>query len=175
MEISALTGIWKWFKWLPKFLLKKVFSKERLSELLFIDVKARHRSVSVNLMDKSTFNIYFQVINMSPFEIELDRADIEFNINGARLKTHFMRKTSFKAGEVANWYVEGDITSPDADHIVKHFNENDDRASITLHCDFNCILHSFKKSHFNLDGVNINYSNLKYRQSLIATKHLTRK
>jgi len=100
MELSALTGIWKWFKWLPKFVLKRVFSKERMSELTFIDVKARHRSVSLNLINKSTFEIYFQIINMSPFEIELDRAEIEFNINGARLKTLYMRKTTFKAGEV---------------------------------------------------------------------------
>jgi hypothetical protein len=168
VEISALTGIWKWFKCLPKFLLKRVFSKDRLSELILIDIKARHRSVSLNLMDKSTFSIYFQVINMTPFEIELDRAEVEFNINGARLKTQYMRKTSFKAGEVASWFVEGNVDSADANHIAKHFNESDDRASITLHCDFNCTLHNFKKSYFTLEGINIYYTNLKSRLEQLA-------
>jgi hypothetical protein len=168
VELSALTGIWKWFKWLPKFVLRRVFSKERLSELTFIDVKARHRSVSLNLINKSTFEIYFQIINMSPFEIELDRAEIEFNINGARLKTLYMRKTTFKAGEVSDWFVEGSVDPADADHIAKHYDESNDRASLTLHCDFNCILHNFKKSHFTLDGVSINYINLKPRQKQVA-------
>jgi hypothetical protein len=168
VELSALTGIWKWFKWLPKFLLKRVFSKDRLSELILIDIKARHRSVSLNLMDKSTFSIYFQVINMTPFEIELDRAEVEFNINGARLKTQYMRKTSFKAGEVASWFVEGNVDSADANHIAKHFNESDDRASITIHCDFNCTLHNFKKAYFTLEGVNIYYTNLKSRLEQLA-------
>lgn len=44
MEISSVIEIWKYLKWLPGFILRKIFCKERLADLVLIDVQARQGS-----------------------------------------------------------------------------------------------------------------------------------
>ncbi|NKC19160.1 hypothetical protein CWC29_009950 [Pseudoalteromonas sp. S4498] len=100
---------------------------------------------------------------MSPFEIELDRSEIEFTCSGFRLKANHIRKTKFKSGEVGSFYVEGEISESNADDIA---NYSEHSSAITIHCDFNCDLHNFSKPHHFLDGVNVQFSNQSFRKHL---------
>lgn len=92
MESLSIIEIWKYLKWLPKFILRKLFTKARLADLVLIDVQARHESVQANLGDIASYSIYFQIINMSPFDIELDRAEIEFLCAGVSVSTQYIKK-----------------------------------------------------------------------------------
>ena len=165
MEFLSVTEIWKYLKWLPGFILRRLFTKKRLADLVIIDIRPRHQSVTVNLGDVASFNIYFQVINMTPFEIELDRAEIEFNCAGIRLKSQHIKKTTYRPGEIATLYVEGDIDSAKANEIARHHDKN--KSSINLHCEFNCQLHNFQKPQHNLEGVNTEFINTKWRNEQI--------
>ena len=78
MDYLSIVEIWKYLRWLPKFILRRVFTKDRLSDLVLIDVQPRHESVRADLGEISSYAIWFQIINMTPFDIELDRAEIEF-------------------------------------------------------------------------------------------------
>ena len=49
MQLLSIVEIWKHLRWLPKFILRRIFSKERLCDLVLIDVQARHESVRVDL------------------------------------------------------------------------------------------------------------------------------
>lgn len=160
METLTITQVWRYFRWLPKFLLRILFNKERLSGMVLLDVKPRHQAVSVNVVDPGYFNIYFQLVNMSPFEIELDRADIDFMCAGVRLRTMYIKKTSFKSGEIGTLFIEGEISTAQAERIIKLYDKN--RSSINLHCDFNCGLHNFSKSNHNLDGVSVDFTNAEW-------------
>lgn len=166
MELGSLIELWKWFRWLPKFVLRKVFSADRMAGLVLVDVRPRHRSISVNLSAGGSFKVWFRLINMSPFEIEVDRAEIILQINGAKLKALRLQRQKFSAGEVAEFFMEGDVSSVDCDHITEHTDI--DNASIELHIDFNCTLHSFKNGEARLEGVNVQYTNLEWRKSQLG-------
>ncbi len=160
MEISSISEIWKYLKWLPGFVLRRIFSKARLADLILIDVKARHEAVSADLGDIASYSIYFQVINMSPFEVELNGAEIEFMCAGTIVSKQYIKKTIFKSGEVGSLYIKGEIEGPKAKQIARHYKEN--RSSISIHCDFNCSLHNFPKVSNNLDGVNVHFINTEW-------------
>ena len=162
METISISQIWRYFRWAPPFVLRRIFTKERLAGMVLVDVRPRHRPVSVNVSDLGSFSIYFQIVNMSPFEVELDRADIKFNCAGVELRAMHIQKAVFKSGEIGFLYVYGQISDAQADSIAKLYEKN--KSSITLYCDFNCKLHGFKLAHHNLDGVNVEFINAEYRR-----------
>lgn len=161
MEISSVIEIWKYLKWLPGFVLRKIFSKERMADLVLIDVKARHEAVRVNLGDIASCSIYFQVINMSPFDVELDRSEMDFLCAGTSVSKQYIKKTLFKSGEVGTLYITGEIEAPKANQMARLYKSNG--SSISLHCEFNCKLHAFTKVCSNLDGVNVHFVNAEWR------------
>ncbi|WMN64842.1 hypothetical protein [Vibrio parahaemolyticus] len=163
MEILSIVDIWKYLSWLPNFLLKRVFSPERLGDLIYLDVQSRHTPVSANLSDISDYSISFLVINMSPFDVELDRAEVVFHCAGTALKTQYIRKTVFKAGQVGTLYVSDEISRARAEQIAKFYDKNDSR--ISFHGEFNCDLHNFTKVIHQLEGVNVKYTNAEWRRN----------
>lgn len=168
MEFLSIVEIWKYFKWLPKYTLRRIFNKERLADLVLIDVQARYEAVKVDLGDISSFEIYFQVINMTPFDLELDRAEIEFRCAGTSLKSQFIRKTLFKAGENSSLYVSDDIDIAKANQIARLCENN--RSSVSMHAEFNCSLHDFTKATNRLEGVNVHFNNAEWRRSVQENK-----
>lgn len=161
MEILSVIEIWKYFKWVPSFILKRLFTKQRLADLVFIDVMPRYQSVQVNLGDVASYDIYLQVINMSPFSIELDRAEIVFSCAGTQLKSQYIKKEEYASGRIGALYISGDIESAKADQIVRHYDRND--SYLDLHIEFNCKLHNFQKTRHNLNGVNTKFINASWR------------
>ena len=166
MDYLSIVEIWKYLKWLPNWILRRIFNKKRLADLVLVDVQARHESVRANLGNVSSYSIWFQLINMTPFEIELDRAEIEFMCAGTKLSTHHIKKITFKAGQVGSFFVEGEISQPKAEQIARHYQQN--RSSVTLHIEFNCFLHNFSKTCNNLEGVNVYFINAAWRQERLA-------
>ncbi|MBD0785805.1 hypothetical protein HUO09_05590 [Vibrio sp. Y2-5] len=164
METLSIVEIWKYLRWLPKLILRKVFSKQRLADLIYIDVQARHTSVEVNLGKIAEHRIYFRIINMSPFDVELDRAEIEFNCAGTSLKVKHIKTQSFKAGEIGSLYITDEISSAKANQIAKFHKSNGSR--IAFHGEFKCALHDFPKELHNLEGINVRYINAHMRANV---------
>jgi len=99
---------------------------------------------------------------MSPFDVELDRAEIGFNCAGITLKTQYIKKTLFKAGQVGTLFVVDEISQNRAEQIAKLYDKNDSR--ISFHGEFNCDLHNFTKVIHQLEGVNVKYTNAEWRR-----------
>lgn len=157
MEILALLEIWRLLTWLPKWILKRIFTEQRLADLVIVDVRPRHDYTTADLGPIAKFELWFQVINMSPFEVELDRAEIRFTCAGTSLDARYIKRTTFKAGEIAEFHVEGDIPEGKAKQIAQHHDKN--ASWISMDMDFNCNLHSFSKRSHTLEGVRTRFIN----------------
>ena len=157
MEISSLLEIWKYLTWLPKWFLRRIFSEQRLAALVIVDIRPRHDQATANLGPVPTFDLWFQAINMSPFEVELDRAEIRFTCAGTALDTLYIKRTTFKAGEIAEFLVRGDIPEGKANQIAQQYDKN--ASWISMNMDFNCDLHSFSKQSHTLEGIKTHFSN----------------
>ena len=154
MEISP---VWGYLTRLPKLFLRWKFSEEQMADLVKIDICSRHENVTVDLGPIATFRLCFQVINMSPFEVELDRAQIEFQCSGTSLHVPYIKKIKVKAGGTEKFQVDGDIPDKKADHIAQCGNKG--HSSISMDVYFNCRLHGFAKLYHRLDGVTPRFIN----------------
>ena len=151
MEILERLDIWRLLTWLPKWFLTRKYPEQRMAELITVDLRPRHNPATVNLCSTPTYDLWFQITNMSPFEVELDRAQIEFICAGTSLETSYIQRTKFKPGESSEILVTDDIPEGKANFIAQHHDRNS--SFITMDMDFNCSLHSFSKRHHNLEGV----------------------
>ena len=99
---------------------------------------------------------------MTPFQIELDRAEVDFNCVGTSLVSQHIKKITYRPGEIAVLHIKGDIGPAKADQIVQMHNIN--RSYLNLHFEFNCKLHNFVKTQYNLDEVNVEFINTESRR-----------
>ncbi len=167
MEVLSITEIWRWLRWLPKFVLRKMFTPKRLADLVLFDVRARHNSVSVNLCEHPTCDIWFQIVNMTPYEIELESAEFNFMCEGVEIKIQHIKREVYKSGAISCLHVREDIPEGKANSIAQFMKEN--RSSIEVHCDFNCSLQKFSKTAQHLEGVHVKYINGAMRTSVKAS------
>lgn len=151
IEPTAISTLWKLFAWLPKFIMRRMFTKEKLSNLVIFDVCQRNEYAQINLGEVSRFTLHLQLINLSPVTIELEQAEIIFNCAGTDLKSSLLKREAIKLGEVKPLYVHDSIPSGSAAHIAK-FHENN-KSYISANLEFNCDLHNFSKQTGDLNGV----------------------
>ncbi len=148
-------SIWTAVRWLPGFALRKYFPRDRLAALQYVDLAPRNESAMVNLGETASFAIWLNVINLSPFEVELDRAELEFSYAGATLKATILRKQKISPGEMATLQFSNPISDGTANQIVRNRKVNDSHLAGTLsgHIEFNCKLHPFPRQVQHLAGV----------------------
>lgn len=157
----SLSSIWKLFKWLPPFFLRRIFNKQRMADLILVDVRPRYEYATVNLGDVAFFEIWFQVINLSPFDIELDRAELKFRCSGITAKTSILKKMSINSGAVQEFLVTDSLTDGQASQIANNIENH--QSSIETQIEFNCKLHNFSKETGQLYGVKPNFINQQLR------------
>ena len=155
IEGIPIGSIWSFLRWLPKWYLRKRFPQDRLARLVYVDIRPRHESVAINLGPSADFRIWLQMINLSPFEIELDRGEFAFWC-GPKLKASVLVKKKIQPGEITSLFIEQVIPGGQADHAA--INVNSGSCHLDGHMEFNCALHPFSKA-FTLDGVMPNYIN----------------
>lgn len=151
VEGIPIKQLWALLARLPKFLLKRRFTPETLAGLVYVDLRPRHDPATLDLGQSATFELWLQVINLSPFEVELDRADFGLQC-GPILRAGISRRQKISPGEIASLRVHGPMTDGQADEISR-FIEHNSTVKLEGYMDFNCALHCFAKAIYNLEGI----------------------
>jgi hypothetical protein len=141
---------WAFLTWLPKFFLRKKFPPETLAGLVYVDVRPRNDPVTINLGLSAEFRIWLQLINLSPFELELDRAEFRL-MCGPALTASILKRQKIAPGAITTLMVQGSITDGQANQMVNTIANYP--VSIDGHIEFNCALHPFAKPVGLLDGI----------------------
>lgn len=158
-------SVWSFLRWLPHFVLRRFFPRARLGELQYVDISPRHESVRLDLGEVPSISIWLQLINLSPFPVELDRAEFELNCLGGVAKVAVLRKQTLEPGAIERLYLNGPISDGCANAISRNRAANvaEAEASLSGHIEFNCKLHPFAKSIHQLSGVLPRLVNDRYR------------
>jgi len=161
IETIPIQSIWSVLRKLPSWILQWYFTPEKLAGLIYIDIRPRHDPVVVDLGQGASFTLYLQVINLSPFLVELDRASFRFWYGGASLNASILNKQVIAPGEIASLYVREVIPDGHASQMAKSLAGNP--VSLDGNIEFNCKVQSFAKRVGSLDGINPRVFNAKYR------------
>jgi hypothetical protein len=150
VEGIPVKQLWTLLVRLPKFFLRRKFTPETLAGLVYVDIRPRHDPATLDLGQLASFELWLQVINLSPFEVELDRAEFNFQC-GPVLQASILRRQKITPGEITSLRLHGSITDGQANEIFKTIENN--IGSLYGHIDFNCALHPFCKTIGQIDGI----------------------
>jgi hypothetical protein len=118
-----------------------------------VDLFPRHESARVDLGQIASFQIHLQVMNLSPFELELEQANFNLYCGGTRLESILVRKQRIAPGASANLFLSGPITDGQANQIAKVHKQNE--SSLDGNIEFKCIVRSFARPISRLDGIQL--------------------
>lgn len=163
MEILSISSIWKLITWLPKYILRKIFTRDKLRDLILFDVRPRHEYATVELGEVPSFRLWLQVTNISPFEVELDRSSFDFSCAGVTLRSYKLERISISSGKTTILHVEGSMSDGEANNIARNIENHNSFLKGVL--EFNCLLHNFSKNNWNLEGILPRFINSKQRLS----------
>ncbi|MBT4492467.1 MAG: hypothetical protein HOC70_04425 [Gammaproteobacteria bacterium] len=128
---------------------------------MLIDMRPRHDYCSVNLGETASYDLWIEFRNLSPFDVEIDRAEVKFHCAGTTHKSAILEKVQIEAGHVWVYYAQENIGDGQANHIAKNMDNH--QSAIELVVEFNCSLHSFKHLTGRLEGVKPRFVNANQR------------
>lgn len=161
LETIPIQSIWSIFRHLPALLLRHYFTPTRLAGLIYVDLLPRHNSAEINLGQGATISLWLQVINLSPFPVELDRASFRFWCCGTIVKMSILNKQTIKPGEVVALHTDELIPDSHADQISRNITEYS--CALEGNIEFNSKVRSFAKNLGHLDGINPRVLNARVR------------
>lgn len=162
MDALSISSIWKLLTWLPKFILRIIFTRERLRDLILFDVRPRYEYATINLGAVASFDMWLQITNISPFHVELDRSSFNFQCGGVKLRSNLLERIPISSGETRVLHVEGTLSDGEANYIAQNIANHD--SSLRGILEFNCKLHSFSKNNWHLTGILPTFINANQRQ-----------
>ena len=169
MDIHGIPiqSLWTAVRWLPGLLLKHFFPQNRLAKLQYVDLQPRGESAAINLGEVTSYSLWLNIINLSPFEVELDRAEFDFWFAGTSIRTQVLNSLRISPGQIATLQLSGAIPGGHADVIARTLRVSSPYAEgmLTGWIDFNCKLHRFKKQIGGLQNIRLSVINEQYRNA----------
>jgi len=144
MESILRSVIWRFLRWLPSFILRRIFSSKWLEKNIYIDIRPRHSSVELYLSNNPIVRVYLEVRNNTHFNIEIDRLIAKF-IYGIEMATlnHFKRER-LKPGEERSIYITGNIDYNQYKSLPFQHEHNSSNVKLEILTECNSRLHNFR-------------------------------
>ena len=173
IELISVQGLWPLVRRVPWLAAKSAswyFTAERLASLIYVDLFPRHESAYVDLGPTSTFQLHLQIINLSPFELELEQANFRFMVEGIQMEKIIVQKQRISSGKSISLFLSGDISDGQAKQIAANHKQNavahrSNSASLDGNIEFRCGVRSFAKPILQLSGVQVVVKNEQYRNT----------
>ena len=151
IDTAIIHGLWPIVRKIPAFLVRWYFTRERLAQLIYVDLYPRNESARINLGAAPSVNLHIQVINLSPFTIELDRATFRLWCGGITLDSSLLKRQSISSGEIASLFLETALSEGQATQLAKNFENN--QVALDGNIEFNCKVRAFPRVIHQLSGV----------------------
>lgn len=143
MESILSSVFWRFFKWLPPFILRKVFSPEWMKKSIYIDIRPRNTSVEIWQPDNPRVKIYLDIRNNTHFNIEIDRILLDFTYGVEMANPQHFKREYLKPGESRTLYFTGNIDHNRFQNLAFHYQHNSSHCKIDILAECNTRLHNF--------------------------------
>jgi hypothetical protein len=164
LELVSFQGLWPLLSRIPRvagFFLSRYFKPTRMASLVYVDMYPRNESARIDLAQIASFQLQVLIINLSPFEIELDRANFDFCCGGVKLQPVVLKKERIRCGASTSLYLSGDIRNEQANQIAR--SQRGYQVSLSGNIEFNSSVCSFAKTVHSMGGVQLTIINSEAR------------
>jgi hypothetical protein len=142
---------------LPRFYLRRRYPVERLAKLIYLDFQPRCESALINLGEAASVRLILQLINLSPFPVEIDRASFRFHYAGGTANLSSLNRTKVDPGAATSLYLETELADGHANHMRRNWQGN--QAWLDGNVEFNCSVHPFAKKITSLTDIQLTVLN----------------
>lgn len=156
VELMSVHGLWplaRRIPWLVGLLARRYFTEARLAGLVYADVFPRGEATRIDLATLASFQVHLQLINLSPFELELEQANFRLWCGGVKLDAIVLKKERISSGASKSLFLSGPINDAQANQIALMHGKN----STTLdgNIEFKCTVRSFAKQVGQLSEIQV--------------------
>ena len=155
---SANDSLVSLYTLIPNFILRWRFKEARVNSLIKIDVLSRGESIRLNLGELPDCQVWIQVVNHSPFDLDIENIKGELNYNGCRVSVELKHHIDVsKHSTNDSVLLEGKLNGEQANHCSK--DNNSSHTSLTLRTRFITRLGVFKKQSGDLQCLHVHIMN----------------
>lgn len=152
MESISGNVAWRFFKWLPSFILRRIFSPVWFKNNIYMDVHPRHKSVEIWQPDNPRVNIILDIRNNTHFNVEVDRILLGFTYGTELANPQHFKREHLKPGEGRTLYFKGNIDHARFKSLDFQYQNNSSHCRIEVLAECNTRLHKFCVER-NLEGI----------------------
>lgn len=152
MESILGSVAWRFFKWLPSFILRRIFSPEWIMNNIYIDIRPRHNAVKICQPDNPRVTIYLDVKNNTHFNIEVDRILLGFTYGTEIANPQHFKREYLKPGESRTLFLTGNIDHTRFQGLAFQHKHNSSHCSLEVLAECNTRLHKLCVQR-NLEGI----------------------
>ena len=143
---------------IPNFILRWRFKEARVNSLLTIDVRPRGESIRLNLGELPECQVWVQLVNHSPFDLDIENIKGELNYNGCRVNIETKEHINVsRHSSNDNIFLEGALTGEQANHCSK--NNKESFTSLSLRIRIRTKFGIFKKHSGDLQSLHVRVIN----------------
>ncbi|MCU7875161.1 MAG: hypothetical protein KZQ91_20690 [Candidatus Thiodiazotropha sp. (ex Lucinoma borealis)] len=148
----------------PNFILRYRFKETRINSFIKIDVRPRGESIRLNLGELPDCQIWVQLVNHSPFDLDIESIQGELNYNGCRVSVETRDHIDVsKHSSNGSILLEGTLTGEQAIHCSKENNTS--YTSLTLRTRIGTTFGVFKKYSGDLQYMHVSTMNKREKQA----------
>ncbi|MDB0510982.1 hypothetical protein LBW60_21675 [Ralstonia solanacearum] len=158
VSVKAAVSAWRWF---PGFLLRRKYSRERLAQDIYVEVRSRNDPLRIDLGESSVVTLWLEVRNQSIVDVELDRANCLLRIGNQIIGMIYLKRQQLAAGAAILIDLHRSLHAEQANQVARYITLND--VSLEGFMEFNCKLHPFTKNIGHLSGIRPTVINARHR------------
>lgn len=143
---------WRFLKWLPPFILRRIFSPEWMKKNMYMDIRPRYKSVEIWQPDNPRVNIYLDIRNNTHFNVEFDRILLGFTYGTEIAHLQHFKRECLNPGESRTLYFKGNIDHNRLQSLAYQYQHNSSHCMIEVLAECNTRLHNFCIEK-NLEGI----------------------
>ena len=146
LEGSAITDndYFDCYRYVPDYFLRRSFSEHKVISHVKMDVRSRGDSVNLRLGQLPTCEVWLQVINHTPFPLDVETIKGVLNYNGCSINIENKHHIDIdRHSTIDSVLLEGDLTGEQAEHCS--IDKDKTYTSLTLHSRIRTKFALFKK------------------------------
>lgn len=146
------------YSMIPDFILRWRFKESRINSLIKIDVRPRGEAIRLNLGELPDCQVWIQLVNHSPFDLDIENIKGELNYNGCRVSVETKDHIDIlKHSSHDSILLEGPLTGEQASHCSR--NNDSSYTSLILRTRIRTDFGIFKKHSGDLQYFNVHIIN----------------
>ncbi len=133
----------KFLAWIAPFTLRKLYKPDRLAALVKLRVSAQSDGIEFWGSGLLQAKAWITISNMSPFEIELDRAFGVFSFSAQIEKFVYLQREKLRPSTETSILIETSLTKEQAD-TIRNLRQHNPRPGLNIQALFLCRVHDFE-------------------------------